>query len=203
MISDTNTPRYSHHRQDTECFHDPKLSLVLFPASLIQARQPVICWSPEIRSIFQDFIKVRSCFHLCLTSLVCHSVISVVAFCLFLNFLNSFLIIFRSFPEKEMSPFFITFIKNIWIHFIFLCCLWHSYFQILLIWLLWVSVVVCGMWFPDQESNLGSLVWECRVIARGTAGNSGYSYFCWSLFFFFKLFYNHSTMLIPLCCTIK
>lgn len=30
----------------------------------------------------------------------------MVAFCLFLNFLNLFLITLRSFPEKEMSPFF-------------------------------------------------------------------------------------------------
>ena len=53
------------------------------------------------------------CFHLCLTSFVWHNMFS--AFCLFLNFLNLFLIIFRSFPEKEMSPVFITFIRNIWI----------------------------------------------------------------------------------------
>ena len=106
MISDTNTPRYRHHRQDKECFHDPKLSLVLFPTSLIKARQPTICWSPEIRSIFQDFIKVRSCFHLCLTSFVCHNMLSVVAFCLFLNFLNAFLIIFRSFLKRKCPHFY-------------------------------------------------------------------------------------------------
>ena len=52
MISDINTPMYSHHRQDTEGFHYPKSSLVLFPTSLINTRQPMICRSPEIRSIF-------------------------------------------------------------------------------------------------------------------------------------------------------
>ena len=42
------------------------------------------------------------CFHFCLTSFVCHNMLSVVAFCLFLYFLNSFLMIFR-FPEKEIA----------------------------------------------------------------------------------------------------
>ena len=62
------------------------------------------------------------CFHLCLTSFVWHNMFS--AFCLFLNFLNLFLIIFRSFPEKEMSPVFVTFIRNIWIpcYFFYVVC---------------------------------------------------------------------------------
>ena len=44
------------------------------------------------------------CFHLCLTSFVWHNMFS--AFCLFLNFLNLFLIIFTSFPEKGNVPSF-------------------------------------------------------------------------------------------------
>lgn len=85
----------------------------------------MISWSSEIRSIFLGFHKNWiMCFHLCLTSFVWHNIFSV--FC-FLNFL---LIYFytRSFPEKEMSPVFITFIRNIWIPVIFLCCMWHLYY---------------------------------------------------------------------------
>ena len=52
--------------------------------------------------IYFSRISYRSdhVFSLCLTYFVWHSKFSVIAFCLFLNFLNLFLLIFRSFPEK-------------------------------------------------------------------------------------------------------
>ena len=118
------------------------------------------------------------CFHLCLTSFVWHNMFS--AFCFFLNFLYLFLMILRSFPENKMSPLFITFIINIqtpW--FSFLCCLWHLYFLFIsIIWLLWVSAVVYGIEFPDQESNLGSYLVIVESQHQDHHGISGYSYFC-------------------------
>ena len=51
---------------------------------------------------------------MCLTPIVWHSKFSV-AFCLYINFLNLFLLMFKSFPYKEMCPLFIKFIRNIWI----------------------------------------------------------------------------------------
>ena len=39
-------------------------------------------------------------------------------------------------------------------------------------WLGEVLVVACGIWFPDQGSNPGSLHWECGVPATGAPGKS-------------------------------
>ena len=33
-------------------------------------------------------------------------------------------------------------------------------------------VEVCGIWFPDQESNLGPLNWELRLLTTGPPGKS-------------------------------
>ena len=33
-------------------------------------------------------------------------------------------------------------------------------------------VEVCGIWFPDQESNLGPLNWELRPLTTGPPGKS-------------------------------
>ena len=40
-------------------------------------------------------------------------------------------------------------------------------------------VAACGIWFPDQGSNLGPLHWECRVLATGPPGKpQQLSHFC-------------------------
>ena len=36
----------------------------------------------------------------------------------------------------------------------------------LFIWLHWVLLAACGIYFPDQGSNPGPLHWECRVLAN-------------------------------------
>ena len=41
---------------------------------------------------------------------------------------------------------------------------------LLLIWLHWILVAVCGIQFPDQGSNPGPLHWEHRVLATGPPG---------------------------------
>ena len=33
-------------------------------------------------------------------------------------------------------------------------------------------MAACGIYFPDQGSNLGPLHWECRVLATGPPGQS-------------------------------
>ena len=36
----------------------------------------------------------------------------------------------------------------------------------------WVLVTACGIEFPDRESHLGPLPWECGVLATGPSGKS-------------------------------
>ena len=40
------------------------------------------------------------------------------------------------------------------------------------IWLCWVLVVTCGIKFPDQGSNLGSLHWELGILTTGLSEKS-------------------------------
>ena len=47
----------------------------------------------------------------------------------------------------------------------------------LFIWLCWVLVAACGIKFPDQGLNLGSLCWEHVVLATGSPGNSTFKKF--------------------------
>ena len=47
----------------------------------------------------------------------------------------------------------------------------------LFIWLCWVLVAACGIKFPDQGLNLGSLCWEHGVLATGSPGNSTFKKF--------------------------
>ena len=54
--------------------------------------------------------------------------------------------------------------KNHFRHILFL--------KYLFIWLYWVLVVACGIQFPDQGSNLGSLHWEHGVLATRPPGKS-------------------------------
>ena len=49
----------------------------------------------------------------------------------------------------------------------------------LFIWLCWVLVVVCGIWFPDQESSPDPLHWERGISATGPPGKAGELYFRW------------------------
>ena len=37
---------------------------------------------------------------------------------------------------------------------------------------IWVVVAACGISFPDQGLNPGSLPWECRVVVTGSPGKS-------------------------------
>ena len=41
----------------------------------------------------------------------------------------------------------------------------------LFIWLFQVSVAACGIYFPEQGSNLGPPHWECRILATGPPGS--------------------------------
>ena len=43
-------------------------------------------------------------------------------------------------------------------------------------------VVACGIYVPDQSSNLGSLHWECGVLATGPPGKSPSQTSSWLLF---------------------
>ena len=42
----------------------------------------------------------------------------------------------------------------------------------LFIWLHWVLVAACGIWFPDQGLNLRLQHWELRVLTTGQPGKS-------------------------------
>lgn len=128
------------------------------------------------------------CFRLCLTSFVWHSIFSVVAFCLLLNFLNIFLIILRSFQEKEVSPFLITFIRNIWIPLFFYAVCGIRLFNFLA-----ALGLSCGLWHTVPWLGIESqlLLGECTVLAPGPPGNS------WIFIFLFavSLFpFNHLTL---------
>ena len=46
------------------------------------------------------------------------------------------------------------------------------FFTMYIFWLHWVLVAACGLWFPDQGSNLGPLHWEPWVLATGPPGKS-------------------------------
>ena len=48
---------------------------------------------------------------------------------------------------------------------------WKALFIYLFGWLL-VLVVACGIYFPDQASNPGSLHGDCGVLATGPPGES-------------------------------
>ena len=45
-----------------------------------------------------------------------------------------------------------------------------KYLFYLFIWLYWVLVVACGLWFPDQGSNPGPWHWERRVLTTRPPG---------------------------------
>ena len=66
-------------------------------------------------------------------------------------------------------------------------CIIFSFFLLSLIinhWFFWlhqVLAVACGIWFPDQGSNLSPLLWEGRVLATGPPGRSRHYFFHFSL----------------------
>ena len=56
-------------------------------------------------------------------------------------------------------------------------------------------VLPCGIWFPDQGLDPGSLNWEHRVLATGALGNSWYVGSSWPLFLWESIY-----LLIPSNC---
>ena len=50
--------------------------------------------------------------------------------------------------------------------------LWHAMRSSTFVTARELLVEVCGIWFPDQESNLGPLNWELRLLTTGPPGKS-------------------------------
>ena len=100
-----------------------------------------------------------------------HSAHTVLQSCGFLSITSNFLVYF-----------FLEFLLDLWNleHLIietfasffssFCTCVLKNIY--LFIWLHWALVVACGIQFSDQGSNLGPVLWECRVLATGPPGKS-------------------------------
>ena len=84
--------------------------------------------------------------HLCQTSFVWHNRFSVVALCLFLNFLNLFLITIRAFPEKEMSPIFYN--------------IYQKYMDTILFFMLSVAFVIFRFFYNLATLGLSCSLWD-------------------------------------------
>ena len=63
-----------------------------------------------------------------------------------------------------------------WAQFCFPLSLIFFFFWIFVYLAVPVLVAACGIWSPDQGSNLGLLHWKCKVLVPGPPGKFVYSF---------------------------